>query len=262
MEKSDRPNLDPHTEAGLEGAQIGVDHLFWSQLRSLQVLTAWGRHKNKQENRPLGDAPPPAKQPAALRMSLVNYAHSLYNAEGNLYLEGPQIRYFLEQLRERIIDRVISMVEKVEEAGQAKNVSLKPHDVTEEDMRSTMRAALDSLIDKRLNPPPQPKTAAPPPPQVLTGGRGSMSPLLQMIEEERRRTLQAAAEPKTVGQRRKAFVDPLLENNGWSILDWANNAEVAHATAMDYLQGKTNPYRSTRKKLATALGISAERLPK
>src|SRR6266581_1472827 len=29
---------------------------------------------------------------------------------------------------------------------------------------------------------------------------------------------------------RKAFVIPLLEANGWSILDWANEADVSHAT--------------------------------
>lgn len=34
---------------------------------------------------------------------------------------------------------------------------------------------------------------------------------------------------------RKTFVIPLLEAKGWSILDWANEAGVAHATAHDYL---------------------------
>jgi hypothetical protein len=165
MEKSDRPTLDPHSEAGLETAQIGVDKLFWLHLRSFQVLTAWGEHKKKQEKRPLGDAPPPAKRPAALRMTLVNYAHSLYNAEGNLYLEGPQIRYWLEKLRDRIINRVMVMVEKVEEAGEGINVSLKHHEVTPDDMRSTMRASLDDWIGKRLNPPP-PREAPAPPPEI------------------------------------------------------------------------------------------------
>jgi lambda repressor-like predicted transcriptional regulator len=63
-------------------------------------------------------------------------------------------------------------------------------------------------------------------------------------------------------QPRRAFVEPILEEKGWSILEWADEAKVAHATAMDYLQNKTRPYRSTRVKLATALGVSAKQLPK
>jgi len=62
---------------------------------------------------------------------------------------------------------------------------------------------------------------------------------------------------------RKNFVIPLLEAKGWSILDWANEAGVAHATAHDYLDGKIKkPYRSTRLKLAKALGVPVEQLPK
>ncbi|MFZ0914536.1 MAG: helix-turn-helix transcriptional regulator [Candidatus Korobacteraceae bacterium] len=61
---------------------------------------------------------------------------------------------------------------------------------------------------------------------------------------------------------RKAFVTPLLDAKGWSILDWASEAEVAPATAVDYLQDKTKPYRSTRLKLAKALGVSVEQLPR
>ena len=98
-------------------------------------------------------------------MTLVNYAHSLYNVEGNLYLGGPQIRYWLEKLRDRIINRVMVMVEKVEEAGEGINVSLKHHEVTPDDMRSTMRASLDDWIGKRLNPPP-PQAAPAPPPEI------------------------------------------------------------------------------------------------
>ncbi len=60
---------------------------------------------------------------------------------------------------------------------------------------------------------------------------------------------------------RRAFIEPLLKAKGWSILDWANEADVSHATAMDYLKGKTSPYRSTRLKLAKALDISVDQLP-
>jgi lambda repressor-like predicted transcriptional regulator len=61
---------------------------------------------------------------------------------------------------------------------------------------------------------------------------------------------------------RKDFVLPILDEKGWSILDWANAAGVSHATAMDYLEEKTKPYRSSRSKLAKALGVDAAKLPK
>jgi len=61
---------------------------------------------------------------------------------------------------------------------------------------------------------------------------------------------------------RKAFVEPRLNAKGWSILDWANESHVDFHTSYDYLKGITNPYRSTRKKLATSLGVPVESLPK
>jgi len=60
---------------------------------------------------------------------------------------------------------------------------------------------------------------------------------------------------------REAFVLPLLDNKGWSILEWANEARVAYHTAADYLSGATKPYRSSRAKLAKALGLTANQLP-
>ena len=60
---------------------------------------------------------------------------------------------------------------------------------------------------------------------------------------------------------REAFILPLLDNKGWSILDWANEANVSYHTAADYLSGTKNPYRSSRSKLAKALGLTANQLP-
>jgi len=57
-------------------------------------------------------------------------------------------------------------------------------------------------------------------------------------------------------------VQPILDQKGWSILDWATEANVAPHTATDYIAGKTSPYPSTRKKLATALGVTIQQLPK
>jgi hypothetical protein len=61
---------------------------------------------------------------------------------------------------------------------------------------------------------------------------------------------------------RAAFITPILEKKGWSILDWANNSGVDFHTANDYLRGSTKPYASTRKKLADSLGVTVDELPK
>jgi hypothetical protein len=60
---------------------------------------------------------------------------------------------------------------------------------------------------------------------------------------------------------RKAFVIPILEAKGWSSLDWATESRVSYHTAADYLEGSTDPYRSTRLKLAKSLGVAVDALP-
>jgi transcriptional regulator with XRE-family HTH domain len=54
---------------------------------------------------------------------------------------------------------------------------------------------------------------------------------------------------------------PILAKRGWSIHEWAVNSDVDFHTANGYLKGETNPFRSTRKKLAESLGIKVEELP-
>jgi lambda repressor-like predicted transcriptional regulator len=71
--------------------------------------------------------------------------------------------------------------------------------------------------------------------------------------------LKIKAEPRN--RTRKAIILPILKTKGWSIYDWANEAEVSHATAMDYLNEKTEPYLSTIKKLADALNIPTDKMP-
>lgn len=68
-------------------------------------------------------------------------------------------------------------------------------------------------------------------------------------------------QPPVVSETREQVILKLLKEKGWSILDWANEAEVAYHTAADYLYGKKKPFRSTRLKLAKALGISVNSLP-
>ena len=70
----------------------------------------------------------------------------------------------------------------------------------------------------------------------------------------------AADATKAGAGGRAAFAMSILKK-GWSILDWANEARVDYHTADDYLKGQSNPYQSTRRKLADALGVPVEELP-
>ena len=61
--------------------------------------------------------------------------------------------------------------------------------------------------------------------------------------------------------KRKSFVQPILDKKGWSILDWANHSGLAYKTAANYLKGKTKPYKSTLTKLAKPLDVDVQSLP-
>lgn len=90
----------------------------------------------------------------------------------------------------------------------------------------------------------------------------SASPLLLSVLHAQAQAGQQAANQKPQRNTREAVVLPLLEAKGWSILEWADNSYLAYHTAADYLAGKTDPYRSTRKKLAESIGLSVQQLPK
>lgn len=77
-----------------------------------------------------------------------------------------------------------------------------------------------------------------------------------------REASESASTPETKAMGRRTFIMPLLAEKGWSVFDWATEAEVSHATAMDYLNNKTKPHPSSLRKLAKALGISVEAMPK
>jgi hypothetical protein len=62
---------------------------------------------------------------------------------------------------------------------------------------------------------------------------------------------------------RRAFVQPLLDNRGWTHGEWATEAEVDKNTARDYVNGKTIKIRpSTLRKMADALGVKATVMPR
>jgi DNA-binding Xre family transcriptional regulator len=61
---------------------------------------------------------------------------------------------------------------------------------------------------------------------------------------------------------RNSFVMPILCEKGWSSLDLAKESEVDFHTVQGYLSGKRKSYSSTLKKLAKALDVSVDDLPK
>ncbi len=68
------------------------------------------------------------------------------------------------------------------------------------------------------------------------------------------------AKPTAMETRRTAL-DRMLAEKGWSVLEWATNANVTHHTAKDYYDGKRRSYPNTKMKLAKALGIPPDQLP-
>ena len=66
---------------------------------------------------------------------------------------------------------------------------------------------------------------------------------------------------KAASDTREEQLRSMLDDRGFSIHDWAKRAGVDFHTADNFLKGKTKPYKSTRKKLADALGVKVEDLP-
>jgi len=165
-------------------------------------------------------------------------------------------------LESRVAARVLNAVADLESAARDRHVGLAHHGVSDEQMVDAIGAALNQQIKTRLSPPaPKKVTRAPAPPADVTGGGGLRFRLPLTEATKTQEPITQAEQPKDLAKARRAFVEPILTEKGWSILDWANEAEVAYHTAADYLSGCKSPYRSTRAKLAKALGVSANQLP-
>jgi lambda repressor-like predicted transcriptional regulator len=71
-----------------------------------------------------------------------------------------------------------------------------------------------------------------------------------------------AAAPALLPQdKRKAVMQALLAERGWSINDLASHAGIDFHTANRFVEGSGKCYSSTRKKLADAFGMSVDKLP-
>lgn len=92
--------------------------------------------------------------------------------------------------------------------------------------------------------------------------------MAELVEDQKTLGLQRIADRQNdkteqIAQtnKRRSFVEPILLSKGWTVAEWAKHASVSHATAMDYLDEKTDSYPDTRAKLAKALNVPIERLP-
>jgi hypothetical protein len=97
---------------------------------------------------------------------------------------------------------------------------------------------------------------------IIEAGKTNVSVLDVFVAEPPSPTSEADGELQQSGpDHRELLVRPLLEERGWSTLDWALHSSVDVKTAKHYLQGMKS-CASTRKKLAVSLGIEVNKLPK
>lgn len=68
--------------------------------------------------------------------------------------------------------------------------------------------------------------------------------------------------PNAASVRRRSFVQPLLDQKGWDITEWAERAGVSRHTAKDYLEGKRRTYHTSLKSLADAIGVAFQDFPR
>ena len=242
MENTDRPSFSLHKAAEIEQTQNDVDRQFWEALCIFQVAIF------DSDSTPRRSAP---KRPAALLLTLAAYAANLFIVEGSFYPDRPQLRIWLEKLKDRIIDRIAMMLDHLERQGESRGLSLMHHEATPEEMRSSVIEELNRKIEKRLSPP-QP-LAVPPPPLELPGNRGplpasayaasgvdiaSASPLLIMAMTAARSAQRANVEISLSAQIKRLQIECDI-----SAEKMAEAVGIVPRSIYKHLAGKTVPRR-------------------
>lgn len=246
MSPTNRPKLSLEIDCQIEQAQNQVHVHYWPRFEQLQELTSEAR----QQYRILGKhrGPPMPKQPNALRLLLQQYAIALFDKESEHYPETPEWQHWLGCLVGRIHSMVLGKIAEIEEAGQVRYSTLKYH-LSSEQMVKAISDGLQEHIRNHIN-------------RRLAQRLAELQQQLKSSANQSSVSTPSQPDKRASASRaRREFVEPILGEKGWSILQWALEAEVAYNTVADYLAGKKNPYPSTRVKLAKALGISANLLP-
>ena len=250
MDSSERPKLPPSIDKAIESSQITIDKYFWKRLLKFQVSAATAKvvHLGYPDLAPM---PPEPMRPNALRSAIANYARNLFVAEAARYPSDERLRFHLEKLGERIVERVMGTLAALENAGEFRSASLDYHGLSGDQLRSTAGEAIRTVSDGLLARMPSKS------PSSSSDGLERGAGLPQTVPPQ-----QADSSAESLSTQRKAVVKPILESKGWSELDWANESNVAYHTAADYLAGKTRSYPSTRLKLAKSLGLTVQQLPR
>jgi lambda repressor-like predicted transcriptional regulator len=239
MEELDRPSFSAEVCESIEDEQYKVHKLYWDILDRLGVTIH------------LHSIPRPPKQPLRLHRILGEYACALFDIEAARYPDSPRVSQWLEALARRIEAIVLEKLAELAMSSGLAFSTLEYH-LTKHEMLAAIRAALAKRIETYV--PRSPLEAAPANSTVVVIDDRTRSPAGLPPET----ALQSTARKKSA---RQAFVLPILDKKGWSLLDWAIESKVAYHTASDYFHGLTKPYRSTRVKLAQGLGVSVDKLP-
>lgn len=145
-------------------------------------------------------------------------------------------------------------------AGIAQRVELRKRQQSEQSASGPF-----DLLERRKKRPPWAETSYPVEPKL----EGQFAALREEIMALRTQIAKPAARKKTKlthkGKKTKLThkdLTRLLSEKGLSGRDWAVKAGVDLKTVNMYLQKKRHPFPSSRKKLADALGLAPDLLPK
>jgi lambda repressor-like predicted transcriptional regulator len=234
MSPSNRPRLSHQIELDIETAKNQMHIHYWPRLQQMQELTEDARNQYQRLRRNI--APPSPRSPQALRSLLRQYASHVFESEATYYPDEKDLEYWLQRLSGKVIAEIVQRVVQVENVGRAHYVTLDYHGLTRDDMISAIREG------------------------AMEAARSRLESMKQQQKEPKLGTKTVTEPEALTAKARQSLVDPMLANKGWSLLDWANEAEVAYNTVAGYLAGKKT-YPSTKVKLAKALGLEANQLP-
>ena len=246
---SERPPLTALACEAIDRSLHDVDKVHWLLIGNYRIKRYY----------PLGTpVPPTARQHLLLAIRL--YAMTLFSTEADQYerfRHDQQYTFWLSVLADRIKLRVLAALNTLEES-EPDSMLLAYHGLQKADVEESLRGMLweRSRDYAQGHAPSQLSGTALESP--LQSAQKDLAP--QDLPSSSLTSSDTALEPEQ--NEREKFVLPILDEKGWSILRWATEADVTKDTATDYLANRTKPYRSTRLKLAKALGVMVQRLPR
>jgi lambda repressor-like predicted transcriptional regulator len=262
MVNADRPDFPLTDRHDIERAIAHVDTNYWEQLSAMLVNPSESQGASKG---------PKLQKPQQLSLILHDYAQSLFYVEASKFPKPhPKLKRWLAKLAERTRQHVMKRLSEVESSRRWHSLSF--HGLSFTEARKVIRDAVREMHQKFS--PNEGISTMPNEAEYysLVGKQAaayaaagvditSGSPLLMMAATAGRGGRQAIQPSQNTEEKRRAFVEPLLREKGWSAFQWSLEAEVAPHTVVDYLAGITKPYRKSRVKLANALGIPVNQLP-